>query len=45
MLVAEGLLEYYREQNQVIDIEGTGADETVYERLREPVTRAIKNLK
>lgn len=41
----EPVLEYYREQNQVIDIEGTGADETVYERLREPVTRAIKNLK
>jgi len=41
----EPVLDYYQQQNQVIEIDGTGTDETVYERLREPVLRAVKNLK
>jgi adenylate kinase len=41
----EPVLEYYQEQNQVIEIDGTGADDKVYDRLREPVLRAIRNLK
>jgi adenylate kinase len=41
----EPVLAYYHQQNQVIEIDGTGPDETVYQRLREPVLRAIKNMK
>jgi adenylate kinase len=41
----EPVLVYYQQQNQVIDIDGTGPDEKVYQRLREPVLRAIKNMK
>ncbi len=41
----EPVLDYYQQQNQVIEIDGTGTDKTVYERLREPVLRAVKNLK
>jgi adenylate kinase len=39
------VLEYYREHNQVIDVDGQGAVEQVYERLREPVLRASRNLR
>ncbi|PKP54051.1 MAG: adenylate kinase [Bacteroidetes bacterium HGW-Bacteroidetes-1] len=41
----EPVLDYYHQQNQVIEIDGTGADEVVYNRLQEPVLRAIKNMK
>jgi adenylate kinase len=41
----EPVLDYYKLQNQVIEIDGTGSDETVYERLRQPVLRELRNLK
>lgn len=43
--VNETLLNYYRQHNQVIDIDGKGTIEEVYERMREPVLRAIRNLR
>ncbi len=39
------VMEYYREHNQVIDIDGQGNLDDVYARLREPVLRASKNLR
>lgn len=42
---SRGVLEYYREQNQVIDVDGTGDIDEVYQRIKEPVLRASKNLR
>lgn len=42
---SEAVLEYYRQHNQVIDVDGTGEIEDVYKRVREPVLRASKNLR
>ncbi len=42
---SEAVLEYYRQHNQVIDVDGTGEIEDVYNRVREPVLRASKNLR
>ncbi len=41
----DAILQYYRQHNQVIDIDGVGAIEEVYERLRVPVLRASRNLR
>ncbi|TVQ89015.1 MAG: adenylate kinase [Bacteroidetes bacterium] len=44
-LHSDAVLEYYRQHNQVIDVDGTGEIEEVYKRVREPVLRASKNLR
>ena len=44
-LHSESVLEYYRQHNQVIDVDGVGEIEDVYEKVREPVLRASKNLR
>lgn len=41
----DAILQYYRQHNQVIDIDGVGEIEEVYERLRVPVLRASRNLR
>jgi adenylate kinase len=41
----EPVLEYYRIHNQVIDVDGKGSDAEVYDRLKEPVVRTIRNLR
>lgn len=41
----EPVLEYYHQQNQVIEVEGTGSDEAVYERLRNTLLKSIRNLR
>ncbi|HHN48384.1 MAG TPA: adenylate kinase [Bacteroidales bacterium] len=41
----EPVLNYYKDQNQVIEIDGKGSDEEVYERLKESVLRAIRNIR
>ena len=41
----EAVLEYYRQHNQVIDVDGIGEIEEIYQRVREPVLRASKNLR
>lgn len=40
-----GVLEYYREHNQVIDVDGIGTIEEVYQRLRVPVLKVMRNLR
>ncbi len=42
---SRGVLEYYREHNQVIDVNGMGDIEDVYKRIREPVIKASRNLR
>ncbi|TVQ09896.1 MAG: adenylate kinase [Bacteroidetes bacterium] len=42
---SRGVLDYYREHNQVIDVDGTGEIGEVYERILDPVTRASRNLR
>lgn len=42
---SQGVMEYYREQNQVIDVDGHGNIEEVYKRILEPVLRASRNLR
>ncbi|MFN3557271.1 MAG: adenylate kinase [Bacteroidales bacterium] len=42
---SEAVLEYYRQHNQVIDIDGVGEIDEVYERLREPILKASRNLR
>jgi len=44
-LRTEPVLDYYRMHNQVIDVDGNGSAETVYERLKEPFIRTIRNLR
>jgi adenylate kinase len=44
-LRTEPVLDYYRMHNQVIDVDGNGSLETVYERLKEPFIRTIRNLR
>jgi adenylate kinase len=39
------VLEYYREQNAVVDVNGQGNVDEVYTRLKEPVMRASRNLR
>lgn len=39
------VLDYYATHNQVIEIDGKGSDEEVYARLKEPVLRAIRNMR
>ncbi|MDO8971919.1 MAG: adenylate kinase, partial [Saprospiraceae bacterium] len=41
----EPVLDYYRVHNQVIDIDGKGSSDEVYERLKDPFVRAIRNLR
>ena len=41
----EPVLEYYRIHNQVIDVDGKGSDAEVYDRIKEPVIRTIRNLR
>jgi len=41
----EPVLDYYRQHNQVIDIDGKGTPEEVYQRLKEPVLKTIRNLR
>ncbi len=41
----EPVLNYYKDQNQVIEIDGKGSDEEVYKRLKESVLRAIRNIR
>lgn len=41
----EPVLDYYRQHNQVIDIDGKGSPEEVYQRLKEPVLKTIRNLR
>jgi len=43
--VNEAILSYYRQHNLVIDVDGRGAIEDVFERMREPVSRAIRNMR
>ncbi len=42
---SRGVLDYYREHNQVIDVDGLGNIDEVYQRILEPVTRASRNLR
>ncbi len=42
---SRGVLDYYREHNQVIDVDGHGEIEEVYQRILEPVTKASRNLR
>ena len=42
---SEEVLKYYREHNQVIEIDGEGVIDTVYERIKEPINRAIRSLR
>jgi len=42
---SKGVLEYYREQNQIIDVDGIGKIDEVYGRVLEPVLRASRNLR
>jgi adenylate kinase len=44
-LRTDPVLDYYREHNQVIDIDGKGTDDEVYARLKEPVLKTIRNLR
>lgn len=39
------VLAYYATHNQVIDIDGKGSDDDVYDRLKGPVLRAIRNMR
>lgn len=39
------VLDYYATHNQVIDIDGKGSDDDVYDRLKGPVLRAIRNMR
>ena len=41
----EPVLDYYRAQNQVIEIDGKGEDKEVYHRLKESVKRAVSNMR
>ncbi|MFW5706445.1 MAG: adenylate kinase [Bacteroidota bacterium] len=42
---SQGVLEYYREHNQVIDVDGIGPIEEVYQRILSPVLRASRGLR
>ncbi len=42
---SRGVLEYYREHNQVIDVDGVGNIDEVYQRVFEPVVKAVRNLR
>lgn len=42
---SKGVMDYYREHNQVIDVDGHGNIEEVYDRIFEPVTRASRSLR
>jgi adenylate kinase len=42
---SRGVLEYYREHNQVIDIDGMGDIDEVYHRILGPILRASRNLR
>jgi adenylate kinase len=42
---SRGVLEYYREQNQVIDTDGLGNIEVVHKRILDAVVRASRNLR
>ncbi len=42
---SRGVLDYYREHNQVIDVNGMGEIEEVYQRILEPVIKASRNLR
>jgi adenylate kinase len=42
---SRGVLDYYREQNQVIDADGVGDVEEVYKRILQPVIKASRNLR
>ena len=42
---SRGVLDYYREHNQVIDVHGMGEIEEVYQRLKEPVVKASRILR
>jgi adenylate kinase len=42
---SKGVLEYYREQNQIIDVDGIGKIDEVYSRVLEPVLKASRNLR
>lgn len=41
----EPVLDFYHNHNQVISIDGSGSVETVYEKIYDPVMKAIRNLK
>ncbi len=42
---SRGVLDYYREHNQVIDVDGVGSIDEVYQRILEPVVKATRNLR
>lgn len=42
---SRGVLEYYREHNQVIDTDGVGNIDEVYQRILEPVMKASRSLR
>jgi len=43
--VNDSILNYYRQHKLVIDVDGKGSIEEVFERMRKPVSRAIRNMR